>query len=198
MNIQDQIAAWINAIDEKQRYAILAGILFSFFLVDYFVLMNPQLAALSKINPQIKILEENLNKAAEDMGKIEVYKKEVERMRVDVGRINQSVRARSELPTLLEHISVTANQSGVVIDQMTPDMEKQKSLLKDGNREYFMLPIQVKLRGNYHDFGRFINRIETGDVYLGMGEFAVVGDGDSARHACRLVLKAVVYEEIVR
>ena len=67
MTLQNKISSYIESVDEKVIYYILGGILFSVFLLDYFVLMRPQIASLSKISPEIRLLSDDINKAKDDI-----------------------------------------------------------------------------------------------------------------------------------
>ena len=67
-----------SKIDDKNRYYIFVGILVFVFLLDYFLLMSPQLSALKKINPEIKTVSDNIKRAQADIDKLNTYRADLE------------------------------------------------------------------------------------------------------------------------
>ena len=70
MDIREKITSIFEKIDGNNRYYVLVGFMALVFLLDYFVLMRPQLAALGKINPEINAVSDNIKKAKADMKKL--------------------------------------------------------------------------------------------------------------------------------
>lgn len=191
----DQFSSLLDNIDEKTRYYIFGGILLFFFLLDYFLLMGPQLGALSKINPEIKILKEDISKAKTNIKMTSQYENQVDDLKRKVAIMNLRVKSREEVPMILENISVLANTNGVKIDNIMPSTADQEILLENDERIYYSLPITLEASSGYHDFGRFINNIETGDIFLKINTFTISSGKDSKRHNINLILGAVVFEE---
>ena len=70
IKIPEQISSVFSKVEGKNRYYVFVGILFVVFLLDYFLLMSPQLSSLKKINPEIRTLSENIKKAKADIDKL--------------------------------------------------------------------------------------------------------------------------------
>lgn len=195
INIQ-KIFDFLANLDEKTRYGILIGVLLSVFLLDYLILMKPQIDALSKISPEINILATDLKSVKEDIKKIESYKKEVVNMKVKVEEVNLRLRAKEEVSLILENISLLANKNGIKIDQIMPYPQDQSVLLKDKIRKYYALPILLDARGSFHDVGRLLYQIEGENDFLKVDTFTVSSGSFEQEHRFKLTLTAVVYEEI--
>ncbi|HBG61050.1 MAG: hypothetical protein A2Y03_11310 [Omnitrophica WOR_2 bacterium GWF2_38_59] len=196
MTLQNKISSYIESVDEKVIYYILGGILFSVFLLDYFVLMRPQIASLSKISPEIRLLSEDINKAKDDILRSKQYQVQVERLRADVAKSNAKLKFKEEVPLILENISRMADDNGVKIDQIMPDVQDQKILLENDERRYYGLPILIKARSGYHDFGRFLSQLERGDIFFKVSSFGIISSRGEQKHSVEIVLDAVVYEEL--
>jgi len=196
MNLKffDKITSTVENMDEKQRYYIFAGILVFIFLLDYYILMRPQLATLTKIIPEINILEKDLKSAKNDIQRLEQYNIEVERLKEEVDTINLRIEAREEVPLILERLSLMANQNGVRLDQIMPNTLDQELILENNKRSYYALPILIEVRSDYHSFGRFLNQIERSDVFLSVENFTIAAAKDTKNHAIKLRLEAIVYE----
>ncbi len=196
IKIPEKITTMFANLDEKNRYFLFIGILLFVFLLDYFILMGPQLGALSKLNPDIKILLEDINKTKTDIQRLSSYQKEVVRAKATVEEANLKVRSREESPVILETISRFANKNGIKIDEIMPDPTGQKLLLDNKERKYYALPIQVEAKSGYHNFGRFLYQIETEGLFLKMGGVVIASNPDSKYHTVKLTLKAVIFEDV--
>lgn len=193
--MKEKISGIISKIDEKNRHYFLIGALVFIFLLDYFILMRPQLDTLTKISPEIKLLSQDLEKAREDIQKLGFYQGEVKRLEGQVAQTSQTIKSKEEVSIILEQISRMANQNNIRIDQIMPSIEEQKMLLKDKNRTYYALPILVQAKSGYHDFGRFLNQLEKNDLFLYVTSFSIISGEDVRAHALKMNLQAIVFEE---
>ena len=141
IQIPEKIASVFTKLEGKNLYYVFVGVLVLVFLLDYFILMRPQLAALGKINPEIRTLSENINKAKEDIDKLNTYKADLERASKKFTEANVKVKSRDEISVILEYIAYVANDTGVKIDQIMPDMIAQEPLTQNDQRKYYDLPI---------------------------------------------------------
>ncbi len=192
----DNITAKLDGIDEKQRYYIFIGLLVLVFLLDYFILMRPQIETLTKINPEIKVLKDDLKKANEDIGKLAFYQAQVKQFQGEFDAFSTRVISRYEVPIVLEKISLIADRSGMQIDQIMPQSDELEVLMEDSAKEYSSIPILIEARTGYHAFGRFINKVENDNVHLQVADFSVTSVENSRRHRVVLTLLAVVYEDL--
>ncbi|HLF17454.1 MAG TPA: type 4a pilus biogenesis protein PilO [Candidatus Omnitrophota bacterium] len=185
----------LQDMDQKNWYYILAGLLVLVFVLDYFTLMKPQLGALSKISPEIKILSDNLKRTKTDIARITEYKDQIQKLKEGFDALRLRVRTKQEVPLVLEKISRIANKNRVKIDQIMPNPLQQKILLEGNDKTYFDLPIIIEARSGYHDFGRFINELENGDIFLKVDGFTIAAMPGSQLNAIQLTLKTIVVEE---
>lgn len=190
-----KISELISKIDEKNRHYFLIGALLFVFFLDYFILMRPQLVTLTKINPEIKMLSRDIEKAREDIQKLSFYQSEVKRLESLLAETSQKVKSKEEVSIILEQISRMANQNNVKIDQFMPFVEDQKVLLDDNKRSYYALPILVQGRSGYHDLGRFLNQLEKSNLFLYVTSFSIIAGEDARAHALKMNLQAIVFEE---
>ena len=196
MKIANKISSYLESVDEKTIYYLLGGVLFFVFLLDYFILMKPQISTLVKISPEINLLSDDIAKAKNDIQRFQQYKKEVEDLKGKVKKSNKKLKFKEEVPLILENISFMADNNGIIIDRVMPNFPEQKVLLENNERRYYGLPIFIKARSNYHDFGSFLNQIENGDIFFNVSSFAVVATTGKRKHVIEIVLDAVIYEEL--
>jgi Tfp pilus assembly protein PilO len=196
VKIPEKISEIFSKVDGKNRYYVFVGILFVVFLLDYFLLMRPQLSALEKINPEIKTVSENIAKAKEDIKKLNTYRADLEAASERFTEANVKVKSRDEVSVILEYIAYVASETGVKIDQIMPDMLSQESLTENNQRKYFDVPIYMEARSSYHNFGSFLSRIEQNDISLRVGTFSIVATSDTRNHAIKLTFKATIFEDV--
>ncbi len=196
-NPLEKFSTTLDNIDEKTRHYIFIGALLVLFILDYLILMGPQLSALMKISPQIKILSQNIGQTKNDVQRLDFYKSEVERLKGDIEALSQKVKSREDVASILEDISNVANINGVKIDHIMPETEEEELLLEKGKQKYYALPIRVEARSSYHDFGRFFNQIEKNSDYLYMEIFDIASQEESRLHKVNLMFKVIILDEEV-
>ena len=194
--IPEKYLRLITNLDEKQRYCVLGGVLLFVFLLDYFILMGPQLSALSKINPKIEILTKDIKETKDNLQKIEFYRGEVKRLKGKVKDTDLMVKPKHEVPLVLERISRIANQNGIKIDQIMPETQHQEILLEEKERTYYTLPIFIEARASYHDFGRFLNKIEKDEILLKVSSFTLKKGSRPRLHEVTVTLESIIHEEV--
>jgi len=196
MDIREKISSIFEKIDGNNRYYVLVGFMALFFLLDYFVLMSPQLSALGKINPEITAISDNIKRVKADMKKLDTYQSDLEEMSKKFEEANLKVKSRDEVPIILEHIANIAGETGVKIDQITPDSLDQELLTENDQRKYYDLPIYIEARSGYHSLGRFLNKLSQSGISLRIGAFTITATSDTRYHLVKLTFRATVYEEV--
>lgn len=197
MDIREKISSIFEKIEGNNRYYVLVGFMALVFLLDYFVLMGPQLAAFKKINPEINGVSDKIKKAKSDMKKLGTYQSDLEKLSEKFEEANLKVKSRDEVPSILEHIANIANESGIKIDQIMPDSLDQELLTENSQRKYFDLPIYMEARSSYHNLGRFLSTLSQNDISLRVGAFTIVATDDTRYHLVKLTFQVTVYEEII-
>lgn len=194
-DVVKKITEKLQQLDEKRWYYLLGVVFISIFIFDYSFLMGPQIKTLTKINPEIKILSEDIKKTGDDLLRIMEYRDQVKQLNRQVMELKQKVSMKAELPMIMEKISRLASNRGVKIDQIMPHSQQQELILENNDVKYFNFPIIIEASTHFHDFGRFINELENGDIFFTVGEMTIAGNPGTKTNAVRLVLKTIVYEE---
>ena len=197
MDIREKISSIFEKIDGNNRYYVLVGFMALFFLLDYFVLMSPQLSALGKINPEIKAVSDNIKRVKGDMKKLDTYQSDLEKLSEKFEEANLKVKSRDEVPIILEHIANIAGETGVKIDQIMPDSLDHELLTENNQRKYYDLPIYIEARSGYHSLGRFLNKLSQSDISLRIGAFTITATNDTRYHLVKLTFRATIYEEVI-
>jgi len=198
MDIKEKISSILEKIDGNNRYYVLVAFMALVFLLDYFVLMSPQLTALKKINPEITAVSDKIAIAKGDMRKLDTYQSDLKKLTEKFEEANLKVKSRDEVPIILEYIANKAGESGVKIDQIMPDSLDQELLTENSQRKYYDLPIYMEARSGYHNLGRFLDNLNRGEISLRVGSITIVATNDTRYHLVKLTFRATVYEEVFR
>ena len=73
-------------------------------------------------------------------------------MRVDFKKLSRQLPNQTEVAALLVDISQTGLASGLEFELFKPLAENRKDFYAD-------LPIEIKVKGSYHEFGNFVSGI---------------------------------------
>ena len=153
-----------NSLDLRVRYAAFGLCLLAVSGLDYALLMQFQLGGLGKINEDIKKMSEEVVRVKTDIQKIGDINRGFENTRSQLQEMSGKIRSAREVPAVLEDIFRTANESGVRIDQLVPAKEGPEVLSTNAGTKYYTLPIVINAHSGYHMFGRFLNKLESGNV----------------------------------
>ncbi len=81
---------------------------------------------------------------------LEVYKQQLEEMKLDFAEMLRQLPDKSEIADLLVDVSQTGLASGLEFELFQPLSEQVKDF-------YVELPIKIKVVGDYHEFGDFVS-----------------------------------------
>ena len=180
---------------------MIIGALLLLLLLDYFCVLQFQIKILvgtpNSLVPKITTLAEELKTSKENIRKLPQYKKEVEVLSGKVEKINRKIKTREEVPAILESISRLASKNGVNVERLSPNTSMEEPVLKNENGQYFSVPIFMDANGGYHDFGRFLNQLETEEIFLSVTDFSIASrQADKSHHAIKMTLDAIIFEGI--
>ncbi len=196
MKIPEKYIVLLSNMDAKTRYYIFIGVLLMVFLLDYFIIMKPQLDALVRINPKIELKVKDIDSVKKNRGKIGQYKVDVEKLKKELAVISLKVKTKEEVPIILERVSRLANKNGIKIERIMPNEQGKKTLLEESGRRYYSLPIIIVAKCEYHDFGHFLNMIEKDEIALKTGTFTISKEEGVKQQAVKLTINAIMYEEV--
>ena len=195
MTITEKITDFINKLDEKNRYSILAGIMIGIFALDYFLIMKGQLDNLNNLNPKINILIQDLNTAKQNVTNIATYSTQVKSLNEQFDGASLKVVSQEELPRVLESISRLAQDSKIKINQLFPIKGSQELLLTNNEGKYYSFPILVEATGGFHEVGRFVDQMEKDEILKSVTALTIAaGPQEATRLTIKLTIKTVVLE----
>ncbi|MCK5091226.1 MAG: type 4a pilus biogenesis protein PilO [Gammaproteobacteria bacterium] len=111
-----------------------------------------QIAQLDKIGAEEKGLKDTLRIKAKKAANLDKLKQQLEEMRVSFKKLSRQLPNKTEVAALLVDISQTGLASGLEFELFKPLAENRKDFYAD-------LPIEIRVKGSYHEFGNFVSGI---------------------------------------
>ncbi len=187
--------AFIKNADEKTLYYIFGGVLVFVLILDYLILMRPQINALTRASSQISVLQQEISTTENHLLRLNNYRDEIKKLKEDIERSQFRIRSREEVAVILERISRLANEYNIKIDQIKPETGSQKSLLKSSDREYFNLPFSFQGSCDFHQFGKFLAKLEQDEIFFKAASFNIIPTDDLKKQDIKVTINTIVYDE---
>ena len=153
MNLSDlnnldpsNIGSWPLAAKGIVILLLCGTILFAGYYLD----TSEQLMVLEKAQAKEESLKKTFEKKQAKAKNLAAYKEQMVEMERSFGTLLQQLPGKTEVPGLLDDISRVGIQSGLVFEYFKPGAEAPKGF-------YAELPIQIRVKGNYHQFGNFVS-----------------------------------------
>jgi type IV pilus assembly protein PilO len=118
----------------------------------YYFDTQKQLDELKKVEAVEGELRQTFETKQKKAANLDLYKVQLEEMRRSFGAMLRQLPSETEIPSLIVDISQTGLATGLEIDLFKPGPEVRKDF-------YAEKPIQLRVRGDYHEFGKFASGV---------------------------------------
>lgn len=130
------------------RVAVLVGIFIALLVVGWWFVWSDQLTELDGKRQELdKLKQEYLDKKKQSVN-LELYTQQLSEIDRSFGAMLKQLPNKAEVESLLVEVNQAGLGRGLQFELFKPGSEALKDF-------YAELPIQLKLIGNYHDFGAF-------------------------------------------
>ena len=145
---RNNIGGWPTGV--KAFFAILIIALILFF-GWYFKISAQQEELESARNQELSLKKDFADKQAKVVN-LEAYRKQLADMQEMLQTMLRQLPSKTEMPELLNNITQAALSAGIETELFQPGGEIMKDF-------YAEKPIQLRMLGNYHQFGTFISNV---------------------------------------
>lgn len=153
----------ILKLPTPQKAGIIVAIIVVFFVLYYFLIDKPARAELaSKEQERIKLQAES-DEQQKILANLPKFKQELKDLQVQFEESLKLLPNTREIPNLLSNISSLAHNSGLEIMLFQPKPEKEQDF-------YANIPVAMKVRGKYHDFGYFCDKVSKLDRIVNIND----------------------------
>lgn len=180
---------------DNKKIALLVFICALFLYLDFSLVFKSQMRALKTTAPKIAALKRDLDNLAKDTARMrELKKKQAEPEQKTAVKLKKIISSQ-QLVSLLKDLSDIANKNEVKLEQIKPSKDTQiaKQDKIAGIDKLQPILITLNLTGDYHHFGKFINDIENGEVFIAVQSMKIAsGQGQYFKQKVSLVLRTYV------
>jgi type IV pilus assembly protein PilO len=142
------VASWPLPARVIVRAIIFAGVLG----LGYWLDIKDQGMRLEKAEQKEQELRHAFEVKAKKAANLQAYEQQLEEMRESFGAMLRQLPNKTEVAELLVDISQTGLASGLEFELFKPQSEVPKEF-------YAELPISIRVKGDYHEFGNFISGV---------------------------------------
>lgn len=118
----------------------------------YFLIYKEQMPRLERAQQEELELKASFEQKQRKAANFEAYKEQLAEIERSFGTMLRQLPGKTEIPNLLVDISQTGLAAGLQEELFQPLDEIQKDF-------YAEKPIKIRLRGSYHEFGKFVSDI---------------------------------------
>ncbi|MDZ7826428.1 MAG: type 4a pilus biogenesis protein PilO [Gammaproteobacteria bacterium] len=118
----------------------------------YFFYLTPRLEEHAQLQAQEQTLRQEFEKKAGDAANLEELKQQRIEMEDSFGALLRQLPSDTEVPGLLEDITLTGLDAGLSFNVIDLQPERQAEF-------YIELPIAITVEGSYHDMGTFVSGV---------------------------------------
>lgn len=132
------------------RVFIIIVLIGALLFAAYWFHHKEQLASLDKYKAEEKELKSTFEKKQNKAANLALYKEQLEQMKQSFGAMLRQLPDKTEVADLLVDVSQTGLANGLEFELFKPGSEQPKEF-------YAELPIELKIIGDYHQFGGFVS-----------------------------------------
>lgn len=155
-----QIIKELRGLDPKNmgnwplpaRIAALAVIYGVVVFLGYYVFITDQRDQLAQLADKENSLKGEFEKKAAEAANLDIYQRQLDEMQKTFGTMLKQLPGKTEIPSILQDISQTAQVNGLKQDLFRPGAELAKDF-------YAEEPIELQLEGSYQQFGKFVSDV---------------------------------------
>jgi type IV pilus assembly protein PilO len=134
------------------RVAAFAIIFAAALILGYFLDIKDQRAQLQKSEMQESELRTRFEVKAKKAANLEAYEQQLAEMKESFGAMLRQLPNKTEVADLLVDISQSGLASGLEFELFKPQNENPREF-------YAELPISIRVKGSYHEFGEFVSGV---------------------------------------
>lgn len=118
----------------------------------YFLIYESEMPRLERVQQEEQELRLSFEQKQKKAANFDAYQQQLQEIERSFGTMLRQLPGKTEIPNLLVDISQTGLAAGLREELFQPREEIQKDF-------YAEKPIKIRLKGSYHEFGKFVSDI---------------------------------------
>src|SRR5262245_65516707 len=125
------------------------------------------MAAIDSRNAELATINQTIERGLATAKRLPEFRREVEQLEAQLDRLRQVLPEEQDVADLLRRVQAMATQSNLTIRGFQPEPVTKREL----HAEW---PIGLKLEGNYHDIGAFLERVSKFPRIINVGAIHIM------------------------
>ena len=156
------ISAWSTAM----LRALSASLVLLIFLLFYVVIISNSLRMWDQVQNHQRNLIEEYGRNADLIAKKSVYEDQMNQLDTTIELLAAAMPSSSEVPEILEDITMAANRFGLVTSMVNPQSVVTSDL-------YVELPLKITISGSYQQLMGFLSALTQLNRFFSLHDFTV-------------------------
>jgi type IV pilus assembly protein PilO len=131
---------------------LLGFLLVALLAAGYFLMIKDKWAQLERAEQQELALRADFEEKQRKAANLQAYEQQLEDMQELLETMFRQLPSKTEMDKLLVDISQSALAAGIDVELFEPQQEAQQDF-------YAERPIAIRMLGNYHEFGDFVDAV---------------------------------------
>jgi type IV pilus assembly protein PilO len=150
----------------KQQLAIFVGaVLFGLF-IDWRYLYGPKATALSELHAEVQTLQTEYDAKRAKSNAREEFATELQQLGASVKQAEARLPDEREIADVLANVASSARAVGLDLTLFRPKNETYSTF-------YANVPVEMTMRGTYHELAEFLDRVRQLDRIVNVGEIGM-------------------------
>lgn len=158
----------------EKKHLFAAAITLSMALLGffYFKLYKPMLVNTRQTAKQVSEKKRDITQSQDLSEKQAKLEREIRVLNKKIERYQEGLEQRADIPKLLSELNKLADEIGVKLVSIKPG-ESTRVPIPDTEQYFLEIPIEIEIKSGYHQFGRFVNKIENSRWVIRIEEFSI-------------------------
>jgi len=188
-------------LERAQLNELLVIIAFVLLIIfgSLFLVFRPQIKSINSYRIRSKSLEGYIAEAREKVVLKSKLLEQIEDIKETLLQYEKKLPREKDIPVLLKELTEIVELGDIefisIHPQPTGPIEELAGIGEGG--EYLRLPIQIKMRCSFHDFERFLFRLEKTRRFIKVVDIGIKGGSNvsSPGHEIGLTIEVYMYQE---
>ncbi len=180
----NNIGSWPAPVKAIILFGLLVGIL----AIGYFFYLTDKQTQLELVEKQEAGLRTEYESKAFQAANLPQYKQQKEDMEVSLGALLRQLPSDTEVPGLIEDITLTALDNALRIESIDLQPERKAEF-------YVELPITITVEGEYHNIGAFVSGVANLSRIVTLHDFDIKPETSPTNLKMTILAKTYRYQD---
>jgi type IV pilus assembly protein PilO len=154
----------------------------------YFLLLTDKQSELERLQAQESGLKQEMTSKWDQAVNLEALRQQRDEITDRFGALLRQLPSDTEVPGLLEDITLTALDNGLQIESIELQPERQAEF-------YIELPMTITVAGGYHNIGAFVSGVSNLSRIVTLHDFTIAPQGSADNLRMTILAKTYRYQE---